>query len=54
MNACLVLRNMSHNAANRVAIIAQGGVATFHDVKRNNPDNGEMQSIADDLLVALQ
>ena len=41
------------NAANRAAIIAQGGVAASRDVKRNHPGNGEIQNIADGLLAAL-
>ena len=54
LRACWVLRNMSMNAANRVAIIAQGGVAASHDVKRNHPGNGEIKKMADLLLAALQ
>ena len=54
LNACRVLANLSLNAANRVAIIAQGGVAAYRDVKKNHPGNGEIQNIADGLLAALQ
>ena len=42
------------NAANCAALIAQGGVAAFRDVKRNHPGNGEIQQIAVFLLAALQ
>ena len=52
LHACWALRNMSENAANRVAIIVQGGVAASHDVKRNHPGNGEIQKIADGLIAA--
>ena len=51
LNACWTLRNISMHAANRVAIIAQGGVAAFRDVKRNHPGNGEIQEIAVGMLV---
>ena len=54
LNACSALKNMSENADNRVAIIAQGGVAAFGDVKRNHLGNDEIQEIADSLLAALQ
>ena len=54
LHACSVLKIMSANATNRVAIIAQGGVAASRDVKRNHPGNGEIQNIADGLLAALQ
>ena len=53
-NACWALFLMSFTAANRVTIIAQGGVAAFHDAKRNHPGNGEIQKKANDLLAALQ
>jgi hypothetical protein len=49
-NACWVLMNMSANAANRVAIIAQGGVAAFRQAKKNHPGNGEIQMITDVML----
>ena len=54
LSACRVLNAMSENAANRVAIIAQGGVAASRDVKRNHPCNSEIQEIADSLLAWLQ
>ena len=54
LNACWVLKNMSVNAANCAALIAQGGVAAFRDVKRNHPGNGEIQEVVDGLLAALQ
>ena len=54
LNACCALRNMSNNAANRVAIIAQSDVAASRDVKRNHSANGEIQNIAVGLLAALQ
>ena len=54
LNACWALRNMSANAANRIAITAQGGVATSRDVERNHPGNGEIQEIADRLRAMLQ
>ena len=50
LNACWVLSHMSENAANRSAIIAQGGVAASRDVKRNHPGNGEIQKITDVLF----
>ena len=54
LNACSALMNMSANAANRVAIIAQGGVAVFRQAKKNHPDNGEIQMITDVMLAVLQ
>ena len=50
--ACWALSHMSVNAANRAAIITQGGVAASRDVKRNHPGNGEIQKIADGLIAA--
>ena len=54
LHACSVLKIMAANVANRVAIIAQGGVAASRDVKKNHPGDGEIQKIADGLLAALQ
>ena len=52
-SACGALINMSFYAANRVALIAQGGVATTRDVKRKHPGNVAIQLFADELLFAL-
>ena len=54
LSACAALWKMSLNAANRVAIIAQGGVAASRAVKRNHPGNSGIQKIADYLLAELQ
>ena len=54
LHACWALMNMSENAANRLAIIAQGGVAAFRDVRINHPGDAEIQKIANYLLAALQ
>ena len=54
LNVCWALMNMSANAASRVAIMAQGGVAAFREAKKNHPGNGEIQMIADILLAVLQ
>ena len=53
-NACAALWNMSVNAANRVTIIDQGGVAATRDAKRNHSGNGNIQRNADGLLAVLQ
>ena len=53
-SACGALMNMSFYAANRAALIAQGGVATARHVKRNHPGNIAVQLFADELLFALQ
>ena len=54
LQASTALGSLSKNAANRVAIIAQGGVAASRDLKRNHPGNSEIQKIADNLLALLR